>query len=1133
MSIEGKINNMNELLLKSLRQFEDYLSNCYTVDETLRVFCSRSAKLFPNPKGVITRINKGKSGVFCENGVKRKAFFSVPFKIAKNEFFYEIFFDDDKLLAVDKRDYEIFDILSKIISERIGTIDKKVAKKLTNVQLPKKKSNNSDNRGFDDFLFKNFYQRDILYDLMPFKVKEILLIASLYDAFTIENEGNFTQKILGEFSKLNLTSFPRVTAVSFHYDAFRKLSSKHFDLIIVMVGNEKKMPIRVIEEVKKDFTHVPIYLLLNNNADVADFNDYNQNNFVDNLFIWNGDSRIFFSMIKLLEDKVNLENDTKLGHTRVILLVEDTPRFYSRYLPEIYLIVFKQTRSVMENVTETDELYKVLSGRVRPKILLVSSYEEAIEIFEDYKDNFLSLITDVEFYRNGKKDKNAGIDLAKYIQEATPDIDIPIVVQSRDLSNKKRADAIGCTFIHKESETLTHDIKRVVKYNMGFGDFVYCDSNGNEIGYVAKNLDDFEYYIEKIPEESLLYHALRNHFSLWLMARGEIRFAEILARLRFDDFKDATHIRRFLLRTIKRLRYEKTKGEVVEFNESELDNQSTVVTLSSGALGGKGRGLVFINKLVYGFDIDLRFPEINLKTPVTFIVGTDTYDQFIEENNLREIAFDKNIEYQELKEAFLNSWLSEELVSKLRTIVRVIRKPLAVRSSGLFEDSMMQPFAGVFETYIIPNSNKDSNIRLQQLIDAIKLVYASVFSPVSRGYIEAIDYKVEEEKMAVVIQELVGNEYSNYYYPHISGTAQSYNYYPFLYIKPEDGLATLALGLGAYVVGGDRAFHFSPKYPKLLNCSLKSLVNNTQVYFYAVDLKKTELNLLEGENAGLKKLDIWDAEKHGTLKHLASVYNADNNVLSPGIDKQGPRVLDFANILKYDYMPLAKTITDLLEIVKKAMGSPVEIEFAIDLNKDEDNKVSLYLLQIKPLIGNVKAYNVDLDTIEDEKMLFYTNSAMGNGIIENIQDIIYIMPEKFNKAHTEEMAEEIENLNKMMSEQGRKYVLIAPGRVGTRDKWIGIPVVWSQISQAKVIIETSLPHFPLDASAGSHFFHNVVSMNVGYFSVQHNNSDHIMRWDMLDKQKSLYESDYIRHVRFDNSIIVKMDGKKRIAVIEI
>ncbi len=1125
---------MNEVLIRSIRRLDEALNSCKDIKEAMRIFCMRSVNLFDKRDEVLTRITDGEIGFFCEKGIQRKPFFSLPFKIGEKEYSFQVFFSDKRLKSVGEIDFDVFTNLARIIEKRFGQIDSFYLKKFDScVHFNYKfSSQKNEEQEYPDVLFKNFYERDLLFDLMPFKVKEILLIASLYDAFTIEHEGNFTQKILGEFSKLNLTSFPRVTAVSFYYEAFDQMCSKHFDLIIVMVGNDKKTPIKVIESIRSDFSYAPIFMLLNNNADVSNFIEYKFNGLIDNLFIWNGDSRIFFIMIKLLEDNINLENDTKIGHSRIILLVEDTPRFYSRYLPELYMIIFEQTRNVMENVTESDELYKVLSVRVRPKILLASTYEDAISIFEKYKDNFLSLITDVEFYRNGVKDKKAGLDLASYIQQELPDIDIPIVIQSRDKKNKIKAENLNCVFIYKESETLAHDIHRVVKYNMGFGDFIYRDSKGNSIGIRATNLDEFESHLGTIPDESLMYHALRNHFSIWLMARGEIRFAEILARLRSEDFEGPSHIRKFLQTTLKRLRYEKTRGKVVEFNEFDLPNRSTVVTLSSGAFGGKGRGLVFINKLVYGFGIHENFPDINIATPSTFIIGTDTFDSFIDNNNLRDSIFNKKIEFKELKKFFLRGKLSTELVGKLRKLVEICHKPLAIRSSGLFEDSLMQPFAGIFETYLIPNKHGTVKERLKMLTDAIKLVFVSVYAPMARDYFDAIDYKIEEEKMAVVIQEVVGNDYEGYYYPHISGTAESYNYYPFSYIEPEDGLASIALGLGIYVVGGGRTYHFSPKYPKILNSSLKDIVNNSQNYFYAVDLKKRNINLLDGEDAGLKKLDLWDSEKHGTLKHLASVYDAQNNILSSGIDKMGPRVLDFANILKYNYIPLAKTIEDLLAIIKEAMGAAVEIEFAIDLTKNAENKATFYLLQIKPLIGASHEYNIDIENLKKEELLFFTDNAMGNGSFEQLFDVVYVIPEKFNKAHTEEIAKDFDLLNRKLNKLGRKYILITPGRLGTRDKWLGVPVVWSQISNAKVIIETSLPNFPLDASAGSHFFHNVVSMNVGYFSIQHTNQNHHLQWELLSKQEIIYESQFVRHVRFGKPLKVKMDGKKRIAIIE-
>jgi hypothetical protein len=834
-------------------------------------------------------------------------------------------------------------------------------------------------------------------------------------------------------------------------------------------------------------------------------------------------------MVKLLEDKVNLANDTKKGLSRVILLIEDSSKYYSRYLPLLYRSVMEQTRRIIDDVSTADELYKVLRLRVRPKILLASSFEEAKSIFDEYQDYFLSVISDVKFYKDSKLNENAGFEFALYVKSKDPDL--PVVIQSSDMENVERAKAMNCSFIYKNSETLALDIQDRIKYNMGFGDFVYKNDMGADIGVTAKDLNEFEQRLRTIPNESLRYHALRNHFSLWLTARGEIQVAKAIAPKQEADFSDIEALRAYLIDAVQKQKYEKNKGKIVDFHEAELMDESNIVALSSGALGGKGRGLAFIHTLIYNFDISKYYPDINIKAPRTFIIGTDEYDNFLHNNNLQKIIFDNYI-YSEIKNKFIEAKLSAELEQKLKKLVEKLHKPLAIRSSGLFEDSLMQPFAGIFETYILPNSDNNLEVRLNQLTTAIKLVYASVFSDKARAYINAINYKIEEEKMAIVIQEVVGNKFDNYFYPHISGVAQSYNYYPFSHIEPEDGFAVLALGLGCYVVEGEKSYRFSPKYPTLQNYTIKDLYENSQLHFYAVDLDSSKkLDLNEGEDAGLKKLDIYEAEKHKTLNHCASVYNTDNKTVTPGIDKPGPRIVNFADILKYNYIPLAQTIQTTLDIVKEAMGAPVEIEFAVDLNKDKNYKSSFYLLQIKPLIGNIQDYTINQADIDRDKIILYTEKGMGNGIIEHLTDIIFVDKNTFDKTKTVEIANEIAEFNKLMVANGRQYVLIGPGRWGTRDQWIGIPVNWPQISNAKIIIETSLDGYPLDASSGSHFFHNVISMNVGYFSVQHSNERDILAWDLLLSQKIMNQTKYIKHVRFNKEITVRMDGKKRISVI--
>lgn len=979
-----------------------------------------------------------------------------------------------------------------------------------------------------NFLHKNNFARDIFHDLMPYKVKEILLFANLYDAFSIEKEGRISDHILGEYYQLNLTSVPRITAVSTFEEIYEQLNQKYFDLIIIMSGSNKQVPIELSISINKKFGYIPTYLLANNNTDMSFYQEpKNELKFIDKIFVWNGDSRIFFTITKLLEDKVNVENDTKIGYARVILLVEDSARYYSRYLPLLYTSVLNQTKRIIDDVSKMDELYKILRLRARPKVMLATTYEQAIDIFEKYKDNMLCLISDVKFTKGGELTKDAGFILVEHVRKHIHDL--PTIIQSSNLKNKERAIELGAKFIYKNTETLLQEIRNFISVNLGFGNFIFRDIKGNKYE-VAKNLVEFKEKLKIIPEESISYHAEKNHFSLWLTARGEIQMAKLLAPLKISDFKSIKHLQNYLVKVIDDLMQERTKGKIVVFKENSVWDESSIAILSSGALGGKGRGLAFVNSLLYNFDLSEFIPKINLRTPRTAIIGIDEFETFLENNELNESIYEIK-DYQLIKKKFLNANLPDRLIEKMKILLEQSNKPLAIRSSGLFEDSSMQPFAGIFSTYILPNSHEDLHMRLKQVCQAIKLVFASVFSKTSRDYINAINYKIEEERMAVVIQELVGNVYDNVYYPHISGTAHSYNYYPFGHMKPEDGYAVCAIGLGTYVVSGEKSYRFCPKFPTLVNNSLKDQFKNSQVEFYAVNLNNKNIDLLKGENAGLIRLVIDEAEMHGNLNHCASVYDQENNIISPGIDKYGPRIINFANILKYNYIPLAETIRSVLDIVKEALGSPVEIEFAVDLNKDKDRMATFYLLQIKPLIGNADDYNINMDEVDKNTLILYTENGMGNGQIDDIKDVIYVDKNTFDKSKTKEIALEIENLNNKMISAKQNYILIGPGRWGTRDPWIGIPVNWTQISNAKIIVETSLENFPLDASAGSHFFHNVTSMNVGYFSVQHHSSKCMINWDVFSDQKLIDQGKYIRHIRFKKPLTIKMDGKKRISLI--
>jgi len=1032
-----------------------------------------------------------------------------------------------------KEEQELVKKLAKIIKQYFDEAEDVKLVISDNDEEPESQHNrnktDAKKRFIQNFMNKNNLARDVFHDLMPFKVKEILLFANMYDAFSIDKEGRFSDHILGEYYQLNLTSVPRITAVSTFDHLFQKLYSGHYDLVIIMAGTDKKTPIQLSNYIKKEFQYIPVYLLLNNNAEISYYEKAkNELQSIDQFFVWNGDSRIFFTMIKLLEDIVNVENDTSIGFSRVILLVEDSAKYYSRYLPLLYTSVLEQTKRIIDEISKMDELYKILRLRARPKVMLATNYEQALDIFETYKDNMLCLITDVKFPKGGKVSSNAGFELVEHVRERISDL--PTVIQSSNVNNEEKAVRLKAKFVDKNTEALLQEIRTFISVNLGFGSFIFKDVQGKKYDS-AKNLIEFVEKLHHVPDLSILYHGGKNHFSLWFKARGEMQIAKMLAPLKVSDFESAEDLRQYLINVINNALYERTKGKIVDFTINSTWSESSIASLSAGALGGKGRGLAFINSLLYSFDISEFIPDINLRTPRTAIIGIDEFEEFIEINGFIEEIFEEQ-KFNTIKELFFKGKLSKTLMKKLRILLEQTDKPLAVRSSGLFEDSLMQPFAGVFETYILPNSHEDIKVRLQQVCEAIKLVYASVYSKISRDYIQAIHYKLEEEKMAVIIQELVGDAHGDVYYPTISGVAQSYNYYPFGHMEPEDGYAVCAIGLGTYVVSGERSYRFCPRYPTLINNSPKDQFKNSQVQFFAVDRSKKEVNLLEGENAGLIRLDTDDAEMHGVLKHCASVYDPDNDMIAPGLDKYGSRIVNFANILQYNYIPLAETITSVLDVVQEALGTPVEIEFAVDLNKDENRRATFYLLQIKPLIGNASDYVIKLDEIEKEHLLLFTDNGMGNGLIDNIKDVVYVDKTLFDKSKTKEIAAEIEALNKEMIDNNKEYVLIGPGRWGTRDPWIGIPVNWTQISKAKIIVETSLVDFPLDASAGSHFFHNVTSMNVGYFSVQHHSHDSFINWDLLSEQKLVKKTKYLKHIRFKKNLVIKMDGKKRVSLID-
>jgi len=975
-----------------------------------------------------------------------------------------------------------------------------------------------------NFINRANRHRDIYHDLMLFKVKEILLVSHLYDAYLIEGEGRFSEIMLYDYGNLNLTSLPRITAASFDEDICQYFDQREIDMVVLMVGLDKDTPIRLAKEIKEKYPQKNIFFLLNDGTYERYFTKQIGKGYFDMVFVWNGETRIFFAMIKYLEDKINATNDSLLGSVRLILVVEDTPTYYSSYLSNLYQIIFKQTNNIIEEIW-TDNVYKVLKLRVRPKILLANNYEDAVKLFNQYSNYLYCLITDVKFNKNQKENDNAGFELIKEVHKTKKEL--PVIVMSSEKDAKIKADKLNVEFIHKHTEFLNKELKKIVIQSLNFGDFTFKNENGDKVA-VAKTIKEFKSLLKDVSDETIMHHAHKDDFAHWLMARSEIQLAKILMPKKVSDFQTPDEIRNFLIETINDYADEKLQGNVIDIDDLQCESEGNIISLRGGAYGGKGRGLSFANSIFYQFDIENKFEDISIKVPKTAVIGTKEYEEFISNININ-LSNNRIPSYKSIKRKFLKAKLSKDLYKRLKRLLECFDKPLAIRSSGSFEDSISQPFAGIFETYVIPNNHPDKKVRFKQLKEAIKLVYASVFSEKSLNYAKALDQRIEEERMAIVIQELVGNDYDGAYYPHFSGVAQSYNFYPFANMQPEDGFSVIAFGLGMYVVNGENAFRFSPKHPNIQVLSFEDQIKHTQTYFYALATDNNEYDLLEGAHSTIKKIDIYDARKHNNLTHCASTYDVNNLRLYPGIKRPGPIVMNFSSVLKTEYIPLSNILVYLLRVFEKSFGTPVEIEFAVDLNHKP--KPTFYLLQVKPLIKAVKDYSIKSKKIDPDITMLYSEKIMGNGVINYLKDIIYVKPEAFDKTLTDKMVDEIDTLNRTMADQGKQYVLIGPGRWGTRDRFLGIPVTWPQISEAKVIIETDLDGFPLDASYGSHFFHNLTSLNIAYFSVLKSDKSFI-NYDLVKEGKVITETKYFIHVRYKENFVIKMDGKKRLALIE-
>lgn len=968
------------------------------------------------------------------------------------------------------------------------------------------------------------------HKLMQKKVRDILLVSSLYDFYLFEEDGRLYEQIREEYQSLNLSWAPEITHVTTGKEALNLLENKGtFDIIITTLHIEDMHVIELAKKIKQVKNDLPIMLLAYDNRERKELTSQYDTSIFDKIFIWSGDYRLLMGIIKYVEDRMNLENDTKTVGVQSIILVEDNIKFYSSYLPLIYMEVFKQSqRLITEGINIT---HKFLRMRARPKIILCTTYEEAWYYFDKFEEYILGIITDNNFKCNGVRDPEAGIKFAVKVKERQDDI--PILLQSSNAEYAEAAKSIGVAFLQKGSPRLLHELRQFMLDNFGFGDFIFRLPNGSEVGR-ANNLKTLEEQLRIVPSESIVYHAERNHFSKWFKARTEFWLAHKLRPKKVSEFETSEHLRQEILNSIRTYTEERNRGTITEFNKELFDPANSFARIGKGSLGGKARGLGFINTLINSHKIRNRFSGIEINVPSAVVIATDIFDQFLEENHLESCAY-QDIDDTELLNKFINAKLFPfDIIKKLNEFLEIVKDPLAVRSSSLLEDSQFLPFAGVYQTYMIPNNHPDIAIRLEQLLNTIKSVYASTFFRSAKDYMKATSYRMEEEKMAVIVQRLVGAQRENRFYPDFAGVAKSYNFYPMPPQKSSDGIAQAALGLGKTVVEGGNCVRFCPKYPKhlLQFFSAKETIKNAQQEFYALLLDdNNDSNSEFNPERFVKKYNLSVAEKDSTLSLVGSTYSAENDAVYDGISRPGKRIVTFASVLKHKSFPLADILDLLLDVGTWGMGVPVELEFAVNLKVPEGKPKQFGLLQMRPLVISHEREELDLENISTNDLLIQSDQVLGNGAITNIYDIVVVNIEKFDRSKSREVANEVSKLNSKLLDQKRPYLLIGVGRWGSLDPWLGIPVTWDQIAGASVIVEAGFKDLNVTPSQGSHFFQNITSFRVGYFTVNSYVHYGFIDWEWLAKIPAVEELTYTRHLRFDKPLIVKISGHKNKGVI--
>ena len=979
----------------------------------------------------------------------------------------------------------------------------------------------------EDSLSQLYLKDTSFQNLMQKRIFNVLLIASPYDAFMMEEDGRVEEQLYFEYVSLNLSSPPRVVQVAHTEDALEMLSIKNFDLIITMPGVDISETFVGARTIKQIYPHIPIVALTPFSKEVSRRLAQEDVSGIDYVFSWLGNVDLLLAIIKLLEDKMNADNDVLDVGVQMILLVEDSVRFYSSVLPHVYKFLLTQSKEFSTEALNEHE--QMLRMRGRPKVMLARDYEEAMAIYAKYGSNMLGIISDVSFKKDGEKDNLAGIKLAKFFREKDPYL--PIIVESSEVENAHHVQDFDGIFIDKNSKKLPVDLGKAIMKNFGFGDFVMNDPNtGDEIIRI-KSLKDMQDHIFDIPTDALYYHASSNDISRWLYSRAMFPIAEVVKQHRFDSLEEAPAVRQLFFDLIVKYRKMKNRGVVAIFKKDRFDHYSNFARIGQGSLGGKGRGLAFIDSIIKKNPICDNFNGVTISIPRTVVLCTDIFDEFMTSNDLYPIAL-SDLPDEKILQSFLQARLPDWLIEDFFALFEVVDKPLAIRSSSLLEDSHYQPFAGIYSTYMIPHV-EDKYEMLRMLSNAIKGVYASVFYADSKAYMTATSNVIDQEKMAVIIQEVVGDYHKDYYFPSFSGVGRSLNYYPINDEQPEDGVAEIAIGLGKYIVDGGLSLRFSPRHSeKVLQTSTLDLaLRDTQTRFYALDMHKIghEFNVDDGFN--ISKVKVQDFASTGALKYMVSTFDYIDQMLRDNEFGDGRRVVTFANMLQHDAYPLASAIDFMLSKGQDEMCRPIEIEFAGVVDENGEFKGRIYWLQIRPIIDRKDLVDESVLHIEDKNVLLKSNTALGHGNIDNVSTIMYVRPENFSPSNNSLIAREIEKLNRSFVANNENYILIGPGRWGSSDTALGIPVKWPNISAARLIVESSLSNYRIEPSQGTHFFQNLTSFGVGYFTINPSSADGIYDIDYLNSLDASYESEFVRIVKFEHPLAIGINGLKGVGVV--